>query len=71
MKEYNLRNSEDIKKEFKENLVSFIELIDDKDKKYTDYGVQYEFAKKAFSFLENLDEAGVRIAKSELNRNIE
>lgn len=27
--------------------------------------------KKAFSFLENLDEAGVRIAKSELNRNIE
>ena len=71
MKEYNLRNSEDIKKEFKENLVSFIELIDDKDKKYTDYGVQYEFAQKAFSFLENLDEAGVRIAKSELNRNIE
>lgn len=44
MKEYNLRNSEDIKKEFKENLISFIELIDDKDKKYTDYGVQYEFA---------------------------
>jgi hypothetical protein len=71
MKEYNLRNSEDIKKEFKENLISFIELIDDKDKKYTDYGVQYEFAQKAFSFLENLDEAGVRIAKSELNRNIE
>lgn len=71
MKEYNLRNSEDIKKEFKENLVSFIELIDDKDKKYTDYGVQYEFAQKAFSFLENLDEAGVRIAKSELDRNIE
>lgn len=71
MKEYNLRNSEDIKKEFKENLVSFIELIDDKDKKYTDYGVQYEFTQKAFSFLENLDEAGVRIAKSELNRNIE
>lgn len=71
MKEYNLRNSEDIKKEFKENLLSFVELIDDKDKKYTDYGVQYEFAKKAFSFLENLDEAGVRIAKSELNRNIE
>lgn len=71
MKEYNLRNSEDIKKEFKENLMSFIELIDDKDKKLTDYGIQYEFAKKAFSFLENLDEAGVRIAKSELNRNIE
>lgn len=71
MKEYNLRNSEDIKKEFKENLLSFVELIDDKDKKYTDYGVQYEFAKKAFSFLENLDEAGVRIAKSELDRNIE
>lgn len=71
MKEYNLRNSEDIKKEFKENLISFIELIDDKDKKYTDYGVQYEFAQKAFSFLENLDEAGVRIAKSELDRNIE
>lgn len=71
MKEYNLRNSEDIKKEFKENLISFIELIDDKDKKYTDYGVQYEFAQKAFSFLENLDEAAVRIAKSELNRNIE
>ena len=71
MKVYNLRNSEDIKKEFKENLISFIELIDDKDKKYTDYGVQYEFAQKAFSFLENLDEAGVRIAKSELNRNIE
>lgn len=71
MKEYNLRNSEDIKKEFKENLISFIELIDDKDKKYTDYGVQYEFAQKAFSFLENLDEAGVRITKSELNRNIE
>ena len=71
MKEYNLRNSEDIKKEFKENLLSFVELIDDKDRKLTDYGVQYEFAKKAFSFLENLDEAGVRIAKSELNRNIE
>lgn len=71
MKEYNLRNSEDIKKEFKENLMSFIELIDDKDKKLTDYGIQYEFAKKAFSFLENLDEAGVRIAKSQLNRNIE
>lgn len=71
MKEYNLRNSEDIKKEFKENLMSFIELIDNKDKKLTDYGIQYEFAKKAFSFLENLDEAGVRIAKSELNRNIE
>lgn len=71
MKEYNLRNSEDIKKEFKENLISFIELIDDKDKKLTDYGIQYEFAQKAFSFLENLDEAGVRIAKSELNRNIE
>ena len=46
-------------------------MIDDKDRKLTDYGVQYEFAKKAFSFLENLDEAGVRIAKSELNRNIE
>lgn len=71
MKEYNLRNSEDIKKEFKENLLSFVELIDDKDRKLTDYKVQYEFAKKAFSFLENLDEAGVRIAKSELNRNIE
>lgn len=71
MKEYNLRNSEDIKKEFKENLMSFIELIDDKDRKLTDYGIQYEFAQKAFSFLENLDEAGVRIAKSELNRNIE
>ena len=71
MKEYNLRNSEDIKKEFKENLISFIELIDDKDKKLTDYGIQYEFAQKSFSFLENLDEAGVRIAKSELNRNIE
>lgn len=71
MKEYNLRNSEDIKKEFKENLVSFIELIDDKDRKLTDYGIQYEFAQKAFSFLENLDEAGVRIAKSELDRNIE
>lgn len=71
MKEYNLRNSEDIKKEFKENLVSFIELIDDKDKKYTDYGVQYEFAQKAFSFLENLDEAAVRIAKKEIDRNME
>lgn len=71
MKEYNLRNSEDIKKEFKENLMSFIELIDDKDRKLTDYGIQYEFAQKAFSFLENLDEAGVRIAKSELDRNIE
>ena len=31
MKEYNLRNSEDIKKEFKENLLSFVELIDDKE----------------------------------------
>lgn len=71
MKEYNLRNSEDIKKEFKENLISFIELIDDKDKKYTDYGVQYEFAQKAFSFLENLDEAAVRIAKKEIDRNME
>lgn len=71
MKEYNLRNSEDIKKEFKENLLSFIELIDDKDKKYTDYGVQYEFAQKAFSFLENLDEAAVRIAKKEIDRNME
>lgn len=71
MKEYNLRNSEDIKKEFKENLLSFVELIDDKDRKLTDYGVQHEFAQKAFSFLENLDEAGVRIAKSELDRNIE
>ena len=70
MKEYNLRNSEDIKKEFKENLISFIELIDDKDKKYTDYGVQYEFAQKAFSFLENLDEAAVRIAKKEIDRNM-
>lgn len=71
MKEYNLRNNEDIKKEFKENLISFIELIDDKDKKYTDYGVQYEFAQKAFSFLENLDEAAVRIAKKEIDRNME
>lgn len=71
MKEYNLRNSEDIKKEFKENLISFIELIDDKDKKYTDYGVQYEFSQKAFSFLENLDEAAVRIAKKEIDRNME
>lgn len=71
MKEYNLRNSEDIKKEFKKNLISFIELIDDKDKKYTDYGVQYEFAQKAFSFLENLDEAAVRIAKKEIDRNME
>ena len=71
MKEYNLRNNEDIKKEFKENLISFIELIDDKDKKYTDYGVQHEFAQKAFSFLENLDEAAVRIAKKEIDRNME
>lgn len=71
MKKYNLRNNEDIKKEFKDNLLSFIELIDDKNEKLTDYGIQYEFAQKAFSFLENLDEAAVRIAKKELERNIE
>lgn len=71
MKKYNLRNNEDIKKEFKENLLSFIELIDDKDRKLTDYGIQYEFAQKAFSFLENLDEAAVRIAKKEIDRNME
>lgn len=71
MKKYNLRNNEDIKKEFKDNLLSFIELIDDKERKLTDYGVQYEFAQKAFSFLENLDEAAVRIAKKEIDRNME